>query len=102
MRNKFRHLDSSSLIDFKNIVLQKFYYKIVMKSFLIILIAALVFTSSCEIMPRNTMKDCRQQCKGSKKSKACYDFCDCIHRDGKQLDSCLEKYENAAEDSAGR
>ena len=70
-----------------------------MKTFSIILIAVLVVTSSCEIMPRNTLKDCRQQCKDRKKSKACYDFCDCIHKQGQPLDSCLEKYEKASDDN---
>jgi len=70
-----------------------------MKIILTILITALVFFSACEMMPRNNINDCREQCKGSKKSKACYEFCDCIHKDGHSLDSCLEKYDKAAEDS---
>ena len=49
-------------------------------------------------MPRNTLKDCRQQCKDSKKSKACYEFCDCIHKQGQPLDSCLYKYEKTPDD----
>lgn len=49
-------------------------------------------------MPRNTLKDCRQQCKDSKKSKACYEFCDCIHKQGHTLDSCLNEYNKAPED----
>ncbi len=70
-----------------------------MKLFPIIFMAAVVLTTACEIMPRNTLSDCREQCKDSKKSKACYDFCDCIHKDGQPLDSCLEKYNEAPEDS---
>jgi hypothetical protein len=54
-----------------------------------------LLVSACEIMPRNTLKDCQDQCKGSKKSKACYDFCDCIHKQGQPLDSCLDKYDKA-------
>jgi hypothetical protein len=67
----------------------------------VISLSILLFAASCEIMPRNTLKDCRQQCKDSKKSQACYDFCDCIHKDGKPLDTCLEAYEQAPEDSTG-
>ena len=70
-----------------------------MKKLLTIFIGVLVFTSACEIMPRNSLSDCREQCKGSKKSKACYDFCDCIHKDGQPLDSCLDKYNKAQEDT---
>ena len=64
-----------------------------------IVILILVFATSCEIMPRNTLKDCQLQCKDSKKSKACYDFCDCIHNQGQPLDSCLDKYEKAPADN---
>ncbi len=64
------------------------------------LVVSLVFISGCEIMPRNNLNDCREQCKGSKKSKACYDFCDCIHKDGQALDSCLDKYERAPSDAS--
>ena len=64
-----------------------------------IFIALMVFASACEIMPRNTLKDCQMQCKDSRKSKACYDFCDCIHKKGHSLDSCLDAYNKAAKDS---
>jgi hypothetical protein len=70
-----------------------------MRSLQVISIAALLFAASCEIMPRNTLNDCREQCKGSNKSKACYDFCDCIHIEGHPLDSCLDEYDKAPEDS---
>jgi hypothetical protein len=70
-----------------------------MKILQTILIVSLVFACSCEIMPRNTLKDCRDQCTDSKKSKACYEFCDCIHKQGQPLDSCLEKYDNTPNDS---
>ncbi|HVG16726.1 MAG TPA: hypothetical protein VM935_17255 [Chitinophagaceae bacterium] len=69
-----------------------------MKCLLTIILSSLLFASSCEIMPRNTLKDCRQQCDESKKSKACYEFCDCIHKRGEPLDSCLDKYEKTPAD----
>lgn len=68
-----------------------------MKTLLSFFIAALVVTTSCEIMPSNTLKDCQQQCKDSKKSKACYEFCDCIHKKSRPLDICLDKYNKDAE-----
>ncbi len=65
-----------------------------------IFIAAMVFTTACfNIQPHNNLSDCREQCKGSKKSRACYDFCDCIHKEGQSLDSCLDKYNKASEDT---
>jgi hypothetical protein len=69
-----------------------------MKILLTIFLAALVFIAACGIQPRNTLSDCQEQCKGSKKSKACYDFCDCIHKDGHSLDSCLNEYNKAPTD----
>ena len=70
-----------------------------MKTSLTIFTAALMLMGACEIMPRNTLRDCRVQCKDSKKSKACYDFCDCIHKDGQPLDTCLDKYNKAPVDT---
>ncbi len=63
-----------------------------------IFIGILIAITACEIYPRNTLKDCQQQCKESKKSRACYDFCDCIHQQGHTLDSCLQVYDEAPED----
>jgi hypothetical protein len=71
-----------------------------MKPLPVILSVMLLFTAGCyEIMPRNSLRDCQEQCRDSKKSKACLDFCDCIHQQGHSLDSCLDAYNNAPEDS---
>jgi hypothetical protein len=70
------------------------------KYFFIKLSIVLILFMSCEIMPRNSLKDCRMQCPDSQKSKACYDFCDCIHKDGQPLDSCLAKFNSAPLDTA--
>lgn len=51
-------------------------------------------------MPRNTLKDCRAQCADDKKPNACYNFCDCIHKQGRSLDSCLDEYEAASTGSS--
>jgi hypothetical protein len=60
---------------------------------------AMLFLMACEIMPRNTLKDCELQCKDNPKSKACLIFCDCIHQKGHTLDSCLAEYDKAPTDS---
>jgi hypothetical protein len=70
-----------------------------MKMMPVMIIALLILTMACEIMPRNTLSDCQMQCRDSKKSKACFEFCDCIHKEGLPLDSCLDKYNKASEDS---
>ncbi|MES3018123.1 MAG: hypothetical protein V4721_10100 [Bacteroidota bacterium] len=69
-----------------------------MKTLSLIFLLSIFLLSACEIMPLNTLPDCQGQCKDSKKSKACYDFCECIHKDGQQLDSCLAKYDKAPAD----
>jgi hypothetical protein len=60
------------------------------------LIAGFFLTSGCELMPRNSLKDCRVQCAESDNPGACYDFCDCIHQNCQPLSNCLDQYENAA------
>ncbi|HTF05622.1 MAG TPA: hypothetical protein VK826_16460 [Bacteroidia bacterium] len=70
-----------------------------MKTSSIIFLASFLFACACEIMPRNTLKDCQEQCKDREKSKACYEFCDCIHQHGESLDSCLDAYNKAPADS---
>ncbi|WP_400190294.1 hypothetical protein [Hymenobacter sp. B81] len=59
----------------------------------IVLLAVLALTAACEMMPRNTLADCRRQCPDSSKPEACYDFCACIHQRCQPLAKCLEQYE---------
>jgi hypothetical protein len=73
-----------------------------MKTIFLFFIAALTCTGCYEIMPRNSLPDCQEQCKGSKKSKACLDFCNCIHNEGQPLNKCLDEYNKAAEDSVSQ
>lgn len=48
-----------------------------------------------EVMPRNSISDCKKQFVNTSKETIGCDFCDCIHKDGKPLEKCLEEYENA-------
>ena len=48
-----------------------------------------------EIVPGNSEAECRGQCSSSKNPAACEDFCDCIYKKGKSLDSCLAAYNKA-------
>ncbi|RYU96912.1 DoxX family protein [Emticicia agri] len=47
-----------------------------------------------DIRPGNSLIECTNGCAGSDK-KACEEFCDCIHNQGKPLEKCLEKYHTA-------
>lgn len=51
------------------------------------------------VMPRDTAADCRLQFKGTPRTKAGYEFCDCIHKQGLPLDQTLERYRKAPDDA---
>ncbi|WP_199269736.1 hypothetical protein [Mucilaginibacter lacusdianchii] len=59
------------------------------------IIIVLLLTRTFDIMPRNTVKDCKMQCKNSANPNACNVFCDCIHQQGQPLDKCLDNYHKA-------
>ncbi len=46
-----------------------------------------------EIGPGNSEAECSNQCFGSKNPVACEEFCDCIYKYGKPLDSCLAAFD---------
>jgi len=43
-----------------------------------------------DIRPGNSLIECTNGCGGS---KACLEFCDCVHNQGKPLNACLLEYE---------
>ncbi|MEO8112512.1 MAG: DoxX family protein [Ginsengibacter sp.] len=49
------------------------------------------------VMPRNSLRDCKTQFINTPKQEAGYEFCDCIHTEGKPLKECLDKFEKAIE-----
>ncbi len=44
-------------------------------------------------MPRNSMRDCKSQFIGTKNEVAGFEFCECIHENGRPLDACIEEFE---------
>ena len=52
-----------------------------------------------EVMPRNSFKDCNSEFVGTNRTKAGARFCDCIHKQGHPLDSCLKEYNKAPDDT---
>ena len=54
-----------------------------------------------DIMPRNSLKDCNSEFVGTNRTKAGARFCDCIHKQGQPLNSCLKEYYKAPDDSSG-
>lgn len=55
-----------------------------------------------DIRPGNSSVECANSCPGNDDPKACEGFCDCIYKDGKSLDQCLEQYEKVKESSRGQ
>ncbi len=62
----------------------------------------LVAVNAYDIMPWNTVSDCRAQCAGSDQPGACYAFCDCIHGEGNSLNNCLDAYYTAPSETVRR
>lgn len=50
-----------------------------------------------DIRPGNEPAECWNGCPGNSNPKACEQFCDCIHNQGKPLGQCLEKYNQSIE-----
>ncbi|MGK0412401.1 MAG: putative membrane protein YphA (DoxX/SURF4 family) [Polaribacter sp.] len=50
-----------------------------------------------DVMPRNSLSDCKKQFKNTKNETAGFEFCECIHNDGQPLDECLKGFENPIE-----
>lgn len=78
-----------------SILNNKFPFGFFAGAFAAVALIILIVPNMYEIRPYNTLKDCRAQCEGSSNPKACEEFCDCIHKQGKQLDSCLNVYKKA-------
>ncbi|MEB8330509.1 DoxX family protein [Flavobacteriaceae bacterium KMM 6897] len=47
-----------------------------------------------EVMPRNSLSDCKEEFKNTINETAGFKFCECIHNKGAPLDQCLEEFEN--------
>ena len=48
-----------------------------------------------EVMPRNSLSDCKKQFEHTENEEAGFTFCECIHTDGAPLDTCLSAFESS-------
>ena len=55
-------------------------------------IIILIFSFGYDIMPRNSLSDCKEQYMNTENEIATNRFCECIHTQGKPLDECLEGF----------
>lgn len=46
-----------------------------------------------EVMPRNSLPDCKSQFTDTENESAGFEFCECIHIKGSPLDTCLMEFE---------
>lgn len=49
------------------------------------------------VMPRNSLSDCKKQFENTTNEAVGFQFCECIHSKGQTLDECLKEYENSIE-----
>lgn len=50
-----------------------------------------------DIRPGNSLIECTNGCAGNSNPKACLEFCDCVHNQGKPFHECLIQYNKAKE-----
>jgi uncharacterized membrane protein YphA (DoxX/SURF4 family) len=55
-------------------------------------ILVFILVNAFSVVPRNTLKDCKQQFEGTNRINAGDQFCECIHKYGYSLDKSLEEY----------
>ncbi|WKK85091.1 DoxX family protein [Marivirga arenosa] len=61
--------------------------------FLSVAITIIVFLKGFELMPRNSLKDCKKQFENTDNEKKGFEFCECIHVKGNSLNECIDNYE---------
>ena len=87
----FNHTTSKSLLPQKDEMTSKFPITFFVGVFAVITFMTFHTQIFYEIMPRNTISDCRTQCT-DEGDTLCLDFCTCIHEEGNSLSYCLEEF----------
>ena len=87
----FNYSISKSELPQKDEMTRKFPVKFFTGVFAVMILVVLHTSIFYKIMPRNTISDCRTQCD-DEHDKSCIDFCGCIHKEGKSLETCLEEF----------
>lgn len=71
----------------------RFPFRFAILVFVIVLTVVCTMLNVFSIMPRNEHPTCVEDCEDNADPKACREFCDCIHLDGRPWDQCLEEYD---------
>ncbi|WP_299668191.1 DoxX family protein [uncultured Polaribacter sp.] len=88
----FNHNISKQDLPTKDELTKKFPFKFFAGVLAVILLVVFHTRIFYTILPRNTLSDCTTQCH-DKNDKSCIDFCECIHKEGKSLEKCLEEFD---------
>ncbi|MDX1463165.1 MAG: DoxX family protein [Marinirhabdus sp.] len=101
--DKLKHLLSTRQLDFRfaSVFPKAPNKKFPIYSFITVLAITVgtVFgtTNMYDIMPKNTMPECKKQFDEDANPQAVQAFCDCIHTEGKRLNDCMKQYWKLAE-----
>ncbi|MEM7086166.1 MAG: DoxX family protein [Bacteroidota bacterium] len=87
----FNHTTAKLKLPNKNEVSNKFPMLFFAGVLMVVIIVTLQSTLFYKIMPRNTISECKRQCD-NKNDPNCINFCDCIHKEGKSLERCMDVY----------
>lgn len=60
-----------------------------------VVLTVALFVFGYEVMPRNSLSDCKKQFVNTENQIVGFEFCECIHKNGKPLNECLEEFESA-------
>lgn len=77
----------------------KFPLKFFAGVFLVAALTVLLVTNAYHKKTRNTFGDCASDCKSEDNTRECYDFCDCIHNQGKPFNECAAALRQAKQKS---
>jgi uncharacterized membrane protein YphA (DoxX/SURF4 family) len=69
-------------------------------AFVLVMIATVIALNQFmyDIRPGNSIIECANGCPGNDNPKACEQFCECIHAQGKPIRECLNEFSSARED----
>jgi len=60
----------------------------------VVVLTVVVAQYGYEVMPANSLADCKKQFVNTELESAGFEFCECIHENGTPLNECLQEFEN--------
>lgn len=83
--------DKPTKVEVQLAIQNKFPIKFFSGVFIAMAVTILLVRFSYHKKTRNNYEDCVNDCKDAEDSKACLQFCDCIHHQGKSFNECAEE-----------